>query len=110
MDISDYQALAHETSHNVRIGDDALLYPILGLLGESGELANKVKKIYRDDVGVLSDVRRDEIADELSDCLWYIAEIATQLKLDLTDIAGANIAKLFDRAKRGVIGGNGDER
>lgn len=110
MTMNEYQASAHETSHNIKIGGETLLYPVLGLAGESGELANKVKKIYRDDVGVLSDVRRDEIADELSDCLWYLAEIATQLNFDLNDIAAGNLHKLADRASRGVIGGSGDER
>lgn len=110
MTLNEYQEAAHATSHNTQIGGETLLYPVLGLAGEAGELANKVKKIYRDNAGVLSNNRRVEIADELSDFLWYVAELATQLNFDLDDIAAGNLKKLADRANRGVIGGSGDER
>lgn len=110
MTLNDYQEAAHGTSRNIRIGNDTLLYPVLGLAGEVGELVNKVKKIYRDNAGVLSNTRRVEIADELSDCLWYVAELATQLNFGLDEIAAANLHKLADRANRGVISGGGDNR
>lgn len=110
MELNEYQRLAHETSHNTMIGNDPLLYPVLGLCGECGELANKVKKIYRDSGGYPSIDERAALIDELSDVMWYAAEIATQLGVDLSAVAKANLAKLASRANRGVIGGSGDNR
>lgn len=103
-----YQEQAHATSLNTQIHDDGLLYPVLGLVSEAGELAGKVKKIYRDDGGIFHST--SALADELADALWYVAETATQLNVDLADLAALNLRKLADRAKRGVIGGSGDER
>lgn len=110
MNLNTYQRLAHNTSQNTTVGGDALVYPILGLLGEAGELANKVKKVHRDNSGILGDDARVVIAEELADCLWYAAEICTQLGYDLDDICVMNLEKLASRKQRGVIGGNGDNR
>jgi len=90
--------------------DTALSYVLLGLIGEIGELANKYKKVLRDNNGVLTSEVRDTLGDELSDCCWYIARLATELDYSLGDIANHNIAKLRDRNVRGVIGGSGDNR
>lgn len=89
---------------------EGLAYVTLGLTGEAGELANKVKKIARDFGGQVTDVDRAKLADELGDCLWYIAQFATQLGVDLNAVADANLAKLGDRQKRGVLQGSGDRR
>ena len=110
MTLNEYQEAAHSTSHNTQIGGTGWLYPALGLANESGELLGKMKKVFRDNGGVLGNTRRTEMAAELGDVLWYVAELATQLNFDLADIAAANLHKLADRASRGVIGGNGDER
>jgi NTP pyrophosphatase (non-canonical NTP hydrolase) len=107
---NEYQEAAHRTSFNTEIGGDTLLYPVLGLLGEAGEIANKVKKIYRDKGGKFSEDDKAMLLDESSDLAWYLAEICTQLGVSLEDVAKHNIAKLADRAERGVIGGNGDNR
>jgi NTP pyrophosphatase (non-canonical NTP hydrolase) len=88
----------------------ALAYAALGLSGEGGEIANKVKKILRDDQGVLTAEKADAIEKELGDVLWYIARVATEIGSDLNEIATANLAKLRDRADRGVIQGSGDNR
>jgi NTP pyrophosphatase (non-canonical NTP hydrolase) len=87
-----------------------LVYPTLGLAGEAGEVAEKVKKLIRDDAGVLSDERRAAIAKELGDVLWYVAQVATEAELDLDEIAAANLQKLLSRAERGVLQGSGDDR
>lgn len=87
-----------------------LTYPTLGLVGEAGEVANKVKKIFRDKQGQVSEEDKAKIADELGDCLWYVAAICDDLNLDMSAIAENNIAKLRDRKERGVIKGNGDNR
>lgn len=85
-----------------------LEYPTLGLCGEAGEIANKVKKISRDNLSM--DSVRADIASELGDVLWYAAAVASELGVSLQDIAEANLAKLEDRKQRGVIGGSGDNR
>jgi NTP pyrophosphatase (non-canonical NTP hydrolase) len=105
-----YQERANTTSRNTQIADDGLLYPVLGLVSEAGELAGKVKKIYRDKDGHMSMSDMDALIDEAADCLWYIAEIATQLGYELGGVARMNLEKLASRADRGVIGGSGDER
>jgi len=86
------------------------IYPTLGLVGESGEIAEKIKKVLRDDDGQLSDEKKKEIGKELGDVLWYIAQLATELNVDLDEIAQGNIDKLYSRLNRGVIGGSGDNR
>ena len=83
----------------------AVIYPALGLAAEAGEVANKVKKILRD-----GKFDRQAIADEVGDCLWYIAALCRDLNVDMSDLATGNLEKLYDRKKRGVISGNGDNR
>ncbi|PKQ59760.1 hypothetical protein B5566_02650 [Mycobacterium sp. MHSD3] len=89
---------------------EGLAYVTLGLAGEAGELANKVKKIARDFGGQVTNVDRAKLADELGDCLWYVAQFATQLGIDLDAIANTNLAKLHSRQVRGVLQGSGDQR
>lgn len=110
MTLNEYQEAAHVTSHNTQIAGNGWLYPAIGLANESGELLGKIKKVYRDNGGVIGNTRRTEMAAELGDILWYMAELATQLDFDLADIAAGNLTKLADRANRGVIGGGGDNR
>lgn len=110
MTFEDYQAKAHETSKNTEIGGDTLLYPVLGLAGETGEIVDKVKKLYRDHGGKMSHEQAIELAKETGDLMWYISEICTQLGISLGYVAQRNLEKLADRAERGVIGGNGDNR
>jgi NTP pyrophosphatase (non-canonical NTP hydrolase) len=87
-----------------------LNYAGLGASNEAGEIAGKIKKIWRDDDGVVTDEKRIAIAGEVGDVLWYLGQVADQLGLDLGAIAEANLAKLADRKARGVIGGSGDNR
>ena len=89
---------------------DNLTYPALGLCGEAGEAAEKVKKALRDDGGVLTDERRAALAAELGDVLWYVAQLATEAGLDLDAIAEENLSKLLSRQERGVLAGSGDTR
>ena len=88
----------------------SLVYPALGYAGEAGEFANKVKKVIRDDFGNLSDEKKEMLADELGDGLWYLAACATALDMSLEEIARNNIAKLQSRKERGVLQGSGDKR
>lgn len=108
MTFDEYQKAAHATA--IYPEDQALAYVTMGLVGESGEIANKVKKVYRDHCGILSENDRNEIAKEIGDVIWYIAELATVLEFDLSKIAKANICKLMERKARKTLGGSGDNR
>lgn len=90
--------------------EHSLTYPALGLNGEAGEVAEKVKKIIRDKGGKLDDVDRTELIKELGDVLWYTAILADALGAPLAQVASGNIAKLEDRYRRNKIGGSGDNR
>ena len=106
MNINEYQKQASETA----IYKDKLIYPTLGLAGEAGEIANKVKKILRDSSGNLQESVREDLIYELGDVLWYIAALATDLNVELSEVANKNIEKLNSRKNRGTIGGSGDNR
>ena len=88
----------------------ALLDQVLGLVGESGEIAEKFKKLIRDKQGMLTDEDKKEILKELGDVLWYINSIAALLDSDLETVAQNNLDKLLSRKARGVIQGSGDNR
>lgn len=106
--LNEYQEAAKSTAiYPVAIG---LAYTILGLNGEAGELANNYKKVLRDNNGNLTLTARAKLADELGDCLWYIAMIATELGLSLSAIADKNISKLAARKLNNTLHGSGDER
>lgn len=90
--------------------DHNFIYPTLGLAGEAGEVAEKIKKILRDKGGALDEAAKTELAKELGDVLWYTANLATELGLTLEQIASGNIEKLASRKDRGVISGSGDNR
>ncbi len=104
MDFNEYQKLSHLTA--VYPGDSARYYLTLGLAGEAGEVANKVKKEIRDG----KTVTKEEIKSELGDVLWYISELALSYGIELDEIALSNIKKLQDRKRRGAIKGSGDHR
>jgi NTP pyrophosphatase (non-canonical NTP hydrolase) len=107
--LSDYQSRSRATAVYPQQGDN-LLYPTLGLCGEAGEVAEKIKKMVRDDDGILSDARREALSKELGDVLWYLAQLATEADLDLDTIAEENLQKLFSRRDRDVLQGSGDDR
>jgi NTP pyrophosphatase (non-canonical NTP hydrolase) len=109
MTLSDFQRASRATAVYPGAGDN-LLYPTLGLCGEAGEVAEKVKKMVRDDGGELTAERRAALAGELGDVLWYAAQLATEAGLDLDEVAAANLAKLRSRQERAVLQGSGDER
>ena len=104
-----YQTAALQTAIYPNQGQN-FIYPTLGLVGESGEVAEKVKKIIRDGDGTLTDTDRDKIALELSDCCWYIAVLAYELDYTLEEIMQMNLDKLASRQSRGVLSGSGDSR
>ena len=115
MTLDEYEADAMQTA----IYPDALLYPVMGLMGEAGEIAEKVKKYYRDNAMSVScedaveeipaEVRMS-IACELGDVLWYVTAIASDIGYDLEEVAMLNLEKLQDRQSRDVLTGSGDYR
>ncbi|MGZ0149816.1 nucleoside triphosphate pyrophosphohydrolase family protein [Kribbella sp. WER1] len=108
-DFSGYQAAAARTAGLVST-DHPIVYPTLGLVNEAGEVAGKVKKIFRDRAGVITDADREALTLELGDVLWYLSELSTRLGIRLEDVAERNIAKIADRKSRGVLSGDGDDR
>ena len=87
-----------------------ILYCAMGLAGEAGEFLDKVKKIFRNNNGQISDSQREELIKELSDTMWYQAQLAKNLGITLGEVAEINLKKLADRKNRGVLKGAGDNR
>jgi NTP pyrophosphatase (non-canonical NTP hydrolase) len=108
LSFNEYQQVAKTTA--IYNPDYKVIYPALGLAGESGEVAEKVKKFLRDDNGVMTDERRQVIMAEVSDVLWYIAAICSDLDLKMGDVAQFNLNKLARRKEQGTLSGNGDNR
>lgn len=104
-----YQKESRKT-WNVIPMDHSIVYPTMGMVNEAGEVAGKVKKIFRDRGGEITEADRMALKKELGDVLWYLAQICTELDLSLQEVAEANLIKLFSRLERGQIGGDGDER
>lgn len=109
MDSNDYQTEAIRTAIYPNLGDN-LVYPTLGLVGEAGEVADKLKKIIRDKGGVMEESDRKKIALEVSDVCWYLAMLAYELDFTLGEIMQMNLDKLASRQQRGVLSGSGDDR
>jgi len=111
MTFNNYQANAGRTAFYPRdFKNEGLYYTTLGLVGEAGEVANKVKKIMRDSEGKLTKINKADIFDELGDVLWYCASLADELGVNLEDVAKSNLNKLADRLNRCTIKGSGDKR
>jgi NTP pyrophosphatase (non-canonical NTP hydrolase) len=109
MNFSDYQTKSRKTAQYPAIGH-AVIYPTLGLTNEAGEVAGKIKKIFRDKNGLIGEAERAALQSELGDVLWYLAQVCTELDLSLDEVAEHNIKKLYSRLERGKIGGDGDNR
>ncbi len=110
MNFSEYQDKATKTALYPKVDGHGWMYPALGLANEAGEVTGKLKKVVRDNQGVIDDERRQDIGKELGDVLWYIAQLATELEINLDQVAQNNLAKLASRQERGVLGGSGDNR
>ena len=115
--MNEYQRKALETA--IYPQDQKIIYPTLGLAGEAGEVADKVKKIIRDtiikrdcDSGaiILDAEQRRQLALEIGDVLWYCATLSNDIGYTLQQVADMNYEKLQSRQKRGKIHGSGDER
>lgn len=92
---NEYQKRIEPTEHWPK--DVGVAYPIIGLCGEAGEVANEIKKLYRDDNGFLTNERKEKIIEEMGDVLWYLASLANYLHLDLGDIAKISLNKVENK-------------
>ena len=108
MEMNEYQKVAVTTA--IYPAQHKILYPALGLAGEAGEVANKVKKLMRDGVDKMPDDWREQLASEIGDVLWYCAALTEDLGYTLGRIARDNESKLANRKKKGTIHGSGDKR
>jgi NTP pyrophosphatase (non-canonical NTP hydrolase) len=109
MEFNEYQRLSRRTAIYPVIGQ-SFIYPALGLVGESGEVVEKIKKLFRDNNGQIDDEQRQGICHELGDVLWYVAQLATEFDLSLDQVVQDNLEKLSSRQQRDQLHGNGDER
>ncbi|MBX3036600.1 MAG: nucleoside triphosphate pyrophosphohydrolase family protein [Anaerolineales bacterium] len=109
MNFTDYQTKSRATAKYPVIGH-GVIYPTLGLVNEAGEVAGKIKKIFRDKDGLIGEAEKEALKAELGDVLWYIAQVCSELNLSMDEVAEANITKLLDRQARGKIQGDGDNR
>ena len=109
MEFNDFQRESRKTALYPELGNN-FIYPTLGLVGEAGEVAEKVKKILRDKKGEFDKNSRIAIKLELGDVLWYVSQLSTELGFDLDEVANANLKKLNERKIRGKIHGSGDNR
>lgn len=111
LSLDEYQEISSATAIYPRDTEAAALsYVTLGLVGEAGELANKVKKILRDSDGIVSEEIRQDLAAEAGDALWYLAQFVSEINRDLGEVAWGNLEKLQARAERGTLQGSGDAR
>lgn len=108
-DFDEYQRKCKQTAIYPNIGKN-FIYPTIGLMGEAGEIANKVKKVIRDDKSKLRKEKVKELSSEVGDVMWYVAQLCTELGLKLSDVVKGNVEKLSYRAKENKIKGSGDNR
>ena len=109
MDFDNYQIEARKTAIYPN-KDKNFIYPTLGLVGESGEVAEKIKKVLRDNNGNFDYESKTAIKKELGDVLWYLSNLCDELDFSLSDVAKENLEKLNLRLSRGKISGSGDDR
>lgn len=109
MNFDEYQKQAAELSIYPE-GMIGIACVALGLNGEGGEVADKLKKVFRDNNGVLTEEKKQDILLEIGDTLWYVAVLCEKLETSLSDVAQMNLDKLNSRKKRDVISGSGDDR
>ena len=108
-DFDKYQRECKKTAVYPKVGK-SFVYPLLGLVGEAGEVSEKIKKLFRDDGGKLTSERKEEIVKELGDTLWYMAQLSTELDIKFSNVVKANLEKLSSRKARGKLHGDGDNR
>jgi len=108
MNVKEYQEIIQKTAiYPKEIG---VMYCTLGLTGEAGEVAEKVKKLYRDNAGVVTEEFKNSLKKEIGDVLWYCTALSSELGLTLEEVMEANYEKLTKRRETNTLHGNGDDR
>lgn len=125
MTIKEYQTIIEKTAiYPKNIG---IAYCALGLTGEAGEVAEKIKKLYRDKQHLINYIQRGEepsdvnkflqmvqliegIKKELGDVIWYVTALANEFGISLEDIMESNYNKLIKRKETNTLHGSGDNR
>jgi NTP pyrophosphatase (non-canonical NTP hydrolase) len=110
MTFNEYQEKALDTIISTNDDFKDTLHWVLGINGEAGEVAEKIKKIIRDQNSFITQKDKQELVKELGDVLWYLAVFAKQLGYSFDEVANSNLKKLSSRKNRGVLGGSGDNR
>ena len=109
MNFQTYQKKARLTAQYPNLGSNNI-YPTLGLVGEAGEVAEKVKKVIRDKNGIFDEESKKGIKKELGDVLWYLSNLCDEFNFSFEQVAIQNLEKLKKRASKGKISGSGDDR
>lgn len=109
MTFREYQIKMKETAIYPEKGNN-FIYPTLGMVGEAGEVAEKIKKIWRDKDKQVSLEDKEEIKKEIGDVLWYLSQLSEELGIDFDEVAQTNVDKIYSRRDRGQLGGRGDNR
>lgn len=109
MNFNEYQTEARKNAVYPNIGNN-FIYPCLGLCGESGEVAEKIKKVIRDENSIITEEKRMELVKEMGDVLWYLANLSIELDVELEFVAKRNIEKLKERQNKNKLHGSGDNR
>tara|TARA_Y100000589_G_C26836783_1_gene500333 strand:+ start:90 stop:419 length:330 start_codon:yes stop_codon:yes gene_type:complete len=109
MKFDGYQIQARKTAIYPDKGKN-FIYPTLGLVGETGEVAEKIKKVIRDKKGIFDNETKLALKKELGDVLWYLSNLCDEFNFSLSDVAKTNLEKLNLRASKGNISGSGDDR
>ena len=113
MNFNEYQERSRVTAIYQNAGHN-FIYPTLGLAGETGEVVEKIKKLYRNDLlsdpSQISSEKKEELIKEMGDVVWYLAQLATEFGISIDEIASKNLEKLLSRQERGVLHSQGDNR
>jgi len=109
MKFNEYQEKAKSTAIYPHHGNNPF-YPGLGLAGEAGEVSGELSKAMRDDNYKITPDRRTKLIKEMGDVLWFMAALATELRVSLDEVAQLNLDKLASRKERGVLTGSGGDR
>jgi len=113
MDFNEYQIECRKTDVGTAAQDclePGWLYYVLGIAGESGELMEKIKKLFRDKNGIIDAEFKEAVIKEMGDVQWYMARLADWFAIDFESIFVTNVEKLQSRKKRDKLHGDGDNR
>lgn len=136
MNVTEYQTIIKQTAvYPPNIG---VLYCALGLCGESGEVSEKIKKLYRDSPWLVEELNmskvthglagdrvvelekhvdseamtnfKQSLSKEIGDVIWYCTALASEFNISLEEVLRMNYEKLLNRRATNTLNGSGDNR